>query len=1135
VTRTEADPQSSALSISLFGPFDVRLNGEPLPRLRSRKGQWLLALLTFRPGAAVERAWLAGTLWPDSFPPVALANLRKSLRDLRRALGTEAVRLRSPTPHSLCLDLEGAEADVAAFDAAVARGDTPSLEQAVALYRGPLLEGCEEAWAFREREKREQTYLGVLETLAAHAMARGDAATAERQIRRALAVDPLREAGHRALMQILGSGGNYAAAVEAYRELRLLLHRELNTSPDPETEALFQQIRAEARRRSQAPAPAERLQPVAARDLWARSPPRRSLETFSQSLPAQVTTFVGREREMAEIARLLATTRLLTLTGAGGSGKTRLAVQVAANQRGGHPDGVWLVELAPLSDPLLAPQSVATVLNVREEPGQPLMRTLVQSLNSKQLLLLLDNCEHLLMACARLAEALLRDCPGVQILATSRESLGIAGEVTYRLPALASPDPGRLPSLECMLQYEAVQLFLDRATSATPSFTLTEANAPAVAQICSRLDGIPLAIELAAARVKVLSVEQIAGRLDDRFRLLTGGSRTALPRQQTLRGLIDWSYDLLTDPERTLLARISVFAGGWTLEAAEGVCTGDGIAAEDVLELLAQLVDKSLVLVDECGDAVRYHLLETVRQYARERLLASGEAAVVRGRHRVWFLEFAERAEPELRGPDHSVWLDRLDTNHDNLRAALESCLEDAVEAGLRLVGRLRRFWATRGHWHEAGKWLDEFLSRSGSDSLTSGRAQALITASALAHAVGEYDREGALAEESLALCRELNDPDGIAESLCRLGWSAQRRGQYERATALGEESLALCRELDDPDGIGQSLVLLGFVALWHGKYDRAAALSEESAAWFRSLGEKHDIRASLYLQGLVAERQGRFERSVALAEESLSVSRKVQDKRGIAAALWLLGRVAQHQGRYEQAVTLCEESRILFEQLGEKWGTAEVLRTLGTISLSCGSLDQATTRYEESLALFREMEEKRGIAAVFAELGRVACLQGDYPKSADLAEKSLALRQELGHPGTIADSLALMAEIEEHLGHSDRAAMRYREALALFREVGERRRLIETLERLGQVTIPGGPSDWSARLLAAAETQRSTHGMPRPPVEREPFQRVVAVLRTTLGEEAFAVAWAQGEAMPLEDALAAALQEPGDSTDGGA
>jgi predicted ATPase len=403
---------------------------------------------------------------------------------------------------------------------------------------------------------------------------------------------------------------------------------------------------------------------VLAPGLPAAFPPLKTLDARANNLPLPLTSFVGREPELAEVARLLGAARLLTLTGAGGVGKTRLAVQVAANVLDNYPAGAWFVDLAPLADPALVTPTAAGVLNIRETPGQPLLATLAEALRPRRLLLILDNCEHLVAAAVELAARLLQTCPELRVLATSREALGVSGATTYRVPSLRLPDPQHVPDLPRLPQYEAVRLFMDRALAVQPSFQVTNVNAPALVELCVRLDGIPLAIELAAARVRVLSLEQIAARLDDRFRLLTGGSRTALPRQQTLRALIDWSYDLLTSGERRLLGRLAVFAGGWTLEAAEAVCAGAGVDEPEVLDLLTRLVDKSVVLYEEpsaggASDGARYRLLETLRQYAGEKLRAAGdpEATEPARRRLGYFLALAERAEPELKGARQLAWL----------------------------------------------------------------------------------------------------------------------------------------------------------------------------------------------------------------------------------------------------------------------------------------------------------------------------------------------------------------------------------------------------------------------------------------------------------------------------------------------
>src|SRR6516162_8486227 len=484
-------------------------------------------------------------------------------------------------------------------------------------------------------------------------------------------------------------------------------------------------------------------------------PPRSALH----NLPMQLTSFVGREREIAETRRLLETTRLLTLTGPGGCGKTRLALRVAADSLEQFPDGVWLVELASLADPAFVPHTVAAALDVPEQPSRPVTDTLADYLRTKKLLLLVDNCEHLHAACQSLIDHLLRECAAVRILATSRVALGVEGESTYRVPSLRLPDsPHSLPAAQ-LAEYDAIRLFVDRAALAQSGFTLTERTAPAIAQICRRLDGMPLAIEFAAARVRMLSPDQIAARLDDRFRLLTAARRQILPRQQTLRATMDWSYDLLSEPEQALLRRLSVFAGGWPFEAAEAVCAGDGVAAPAILDLLTQLVDKSLVIAETHGGEARYRLLETVRQYGAEKLQGAGEAAEVRRRHRDWFVALAEQAEPELRGMRQRLWSDRLEMEHDNLRAAYEWTMTEPEgrREGLRLATALFSFWRSIGYWSEGHEWLEQGLLSSG-DVAPSIRAKALANAALFAWRARKDERAIALAEEGLAVCKEVGD-----------------------------------------------------------------------------------------------------------------------------------------------------------------------------------------------------------------------------------------------------------------------------------------------------------------------------------------------------------------------------------------
>lgn len=693
-------------------------------------------------------------------------------------------------------------------------------------------------------------------------------------------------------------------------------------------------------------------------DLPVEFRPLRSVDAFPNNLRVQLTSFIGREQEMADVSQLLSTARLVTLLGSGGAGKTRLALQVAADLLEAYSDGVWLIELAPISDPALVPQTVASTIGLRE-PARQAADSLVDFLQSKSLLLVMDNCEQVLGATADLCALLLRRCPQLRVLATSREILGIAGETSYRVPPLSLPDPQHLPSPEAMNQFAAIRLFVERAVLYQPAFKVMKSNMKVIAELCRRLDGIPLAIELAAARIKVLTVEQIAARLDDRFRLLTGGTRTSLPHHQTLRAAMDWSHDLLPEDERALFRRLAVFMGGFTLEAAEGVCAGGGMDAVNVLDLLARLVDKSLVVVDEGpGAEARYRLLETIRQYALDRLVESGEAGDVRTRHRDFFLALAERAEPELRGPEQKAWLDRLELEHDNFRAALEWARADpnGGEAGLRLAGALWWFWEVRGYWAEGRQWLQGALAHAG-DVSTAARVKVLNAAGAMALRQGDGREAQGFANESLVLSRQLGDKRGAASCLVILGIQACRLEQYDQAEALGGESLNLSQELGDNWG----------------------------AAWARSI------------LGLVAREEGDYAKARGLLEESLAQMQAMGHPWGHALVLISLGLLAGDQGQYQRAVALLEEALGLFRQLGDKGYVAYTLLILGTMASALGDCERAGALYRECLTLRRDLQDKRGIATCLAALGCVAAGTARFTRAATLFGAAEAVREATG------------------------------------------------------------------------------------------------------------------------------------------
>ncbi|HUM67324.1 MAG TPA: tetratricopeptide repeat protein [Chloroflexota bacterium] len=647
------------------------------------------------------------------------------------------------------------------------------------------------------------------------------------------------------------------------------------------------------------------------------------------NLPLSLTSFIGRDREVTNVRRLLSVSRLVTLTGAGGCGKSRLALAVARQEAPFYRDGVWWVELAPLADATLLLPTIAAIFGLRPEAGRPLSDTLPDSLRGKQLLLILDNCEHLIDGCAQLAATLLQSAAHLSILATSREILAISGESTLRVPPLAVPDGRQSPTPEAAASYEAIKLFCERATAVRPTFQMTPTNTPYVIQICRRLDGMPLAIELAAVRISLLPAAQIAERLDDRFRLLAGGSRTARLRQQTLRALIDWSYDLLSMPEQMLLQRLSVFAGGWTLAAAEAVCAGEPSSQEDVLELLNQLVNKSLVAAErEPGQESRYQLLETIRQYAGEKLEQSGPGERVRQRRLAYYLELAETAAPHLHGPDQVAWLDRLETEIDNLRLSLAWASQHDLAAALRLGGAMAWFWNLRSYLSEGRQWLaalDEAHLAAGSGQ-EANMGRVWHGTGMLAWCQGEYTAAQTALEESVRLCRQLGDRPGLAEALCWLANVLLDRGQRQAAYLAASESQALSQQIGEEWLEALALVNLGHVA----GYEEAAASRrylETSVTLLRRAGDWANLSYALANLAPILMVQHDLEAAEEALAEALALAEQVGDRLGMAWITFIAGSVAQKQGRHELAARRYEQARAMFSQLGAQAGMASVAR----------------------------------------------------------------------------------------------------------------------------------------------------------------------------------------------------------------
>jgi non-specific serine/threonine protein kinase len=779
------------------------------------------------------------------------------------------------------------------------------------------------------------------------------------------------------------------------------------------------------------------------------------------NLPVQLTSFVGRQREIAEIKHLLGRTRLLTLTGAGGVGKTRLALQVAAEVSASYPDGVWVVELAAVADPAAVPPAIAAALEVSEVTSELFLARLQEVVSTRRLLLLLDNCEHLLDACATVAEELLRAGRSLQILATSREALRVGGELSWRVPSLALPDVEHLDLIETLWHSEAIQLFIERATAVQPHFALSPMNAAAVVHVCHQLDGIPLALELAAARLRGLSVEQLATRLDQRFQLLNAGSRTAPLRQQTLRATVDWSYGLLIAREQQLFNRLAVFTGGFTIEAAELVCGadegvvfpvprgGDGRESSDtrtlipplspptgenhhpapatrldVLDLLLRLVDKSLVVSEEGpGGDVRYRLLETLRQYGQERLESRRETTTIRARLAQYYLVLAEQAEQELRGPSQVAWMDRLRLERGNLGTALSWFLdngasprpvacEDKAEGGLRLASALHYFWILSGQRWEGRRWLERALTRT-EEVATPLRAKGLLAAGHLARLTDDSVPVPSRLEESVALYRGLGEKWRLAYALIILGFYTRgqepgfetgQRVNYRRGTALLHGSLTLAREVGDPWLIGWSLRWIAMSTDVHQAEERARgrAAAEESLPLLREAGDIQAVAFAHRTLGLLALYDGNYARAHAAFSTELSIARTTREAVGVGAALNNLGDVARARGDFVEAQEFYDQSLARYCEVDfEREWLARVIRHVGEIALERGDPLLAQARLRESLLLADQLGVRGWpqVAGALEAFAGLAAARGKYARAVRLEGAAASLRERMGEP----------------------------------------------------------------------------------------------------------------------------------------
>ncbi len=816
---------------------------------------------------------------------------------------------------------------------------------------------------------------------------------------------------------------------------------------------------------------AERIFQLVAEGLAQEFPPLDTLDARPTNLPTQATPLIGRERELTQVRDRLASDEyaILTLTGPGGAGKTRLALQSAADSLERFPAGTFFVALAPVSDPELVVPTIAQVLGLRVPRGQGLMEGLAQYLAERELLLVLDNVEHLVAAAPAVAE-LVAAAPGLKILASSREPLHVSGERVFPVPPLELPEIG--DAWDAVAANEAVGLFVERAQAIRPDFQLSEANAPAVAAICRSLDGLPLAIELAAARVVLFPPAALLARLDERLKVLTGGARDRPARHQTLRATLDWSYDLLTEPHRKLFARLAVFAGGWTLDAAETVCDGD----LDVLDGLASLIDKSLIKREGTEEEPRFALLKTMREYALEKLQGAGEERDLRGHQLAWSLAFAERAEPELRGPDQKAWLDRLHAELDNFRAAFDwSQSQNDTEASLRLGSALLEFWIVRADWSEGREWVEQALALPGEVD-PSVRMKAFRAAAELADVLSDYPRATRYYEESLAIARAVGDRRAIAEALMGMAHEQERVGRGAAARPLLEESVAIFRELGDEPSLARSL---GGIAWLEQDYRRARALWNETLAIRRSLGNQESVGWAILQVGFCAQSEGDYTAATAACEECLAIGHELGYKRLIARSLTQLG---------EAALLQCE-------------------------------LGQARRLYEQSLPLWREIGHRSGLLDSLRGLGDVARIEGDGEGAASFLQESLAVCQDIGSRGGEAAALQSLGALAVARGELEAATRLHREALALWRDMEDVGAAATALWRLGGLAALDGGFESAARLLGASEAFRERVGATVPPCDRRDHDRAVDETQAGLDAKAFEAVWNAGRALELSHA----------------
>lgn len=1000
-----------------------------------------MALLTLRKGRPVTRDWIADALWPGAEGGQGLSNLRPLLSELRSALGSETDRL-SVSNRTVTFDCDGANVDVFEFDDAIRTGD---FARAVGLYKDGLLEGCEDDWAVHERRTREAECLNALQTLGEAALDQGRPDDALAVYTRAIGLDPLRDAPRRGLMSALTASGDVNAALQVYREFARYLSAEVMGSPDEETEQLYERLRS-----------------------GLRKPSFKDARPVPNNLVQDLSSLVGREDERADIEGLLRRHRLVTLTGVGGIGKTRLAASVASAVMPEHPGGVWFVRLDSIDDEGAIIGAVAGAMGVPDVPQRPLAAGITDRLRTGRALLALDNCEHLLSAVARLIVRLILECPELRVLATSREATGVEGEIVWSVPPLAVPAETNLPTGRATRRrvaegYEGVRLFVERAKAVHPSFELNDDTLAPVLDVCQQVEGLPLSLELAAARVRTLSVTSLSERLKDHhLETLQGKAHGTADRKSTLRSTLDWSYALLDDHERETMAELSVFSGGWTMEAAEHVCQGDDTAAT-----LQSLVEKSIVVFDRQND--RYRFLETVRQYALEKLAACGRLDSVNSAHRAWCMEFAEIACRGYRSSDQAEWLKKTDNEWPNLRKILDQG-DSHPETALRLAAEVWYYWYIRS-CREDYHYLRDALARPGADDPRS-RAGVLWGIGSIAYSEADCEVSRSTLAESLALFRSLGDTGGTASVLYALGNLARMEQDDDKAIAYYEESLVMLEELGDR--YSSALVHHNLASTWVklDEFDKARASFETGLTHSRDVGSERLVAWALIGLAVLAQRQGEGPRP-DLEVEAIDLFEKLGDKRGIAVCLRHQGFGLRRQGAPHLAVAKLEQARDLFDEIGDHSNRAYATTILALVKMDLGEWDEAEDLARDSVRRTREIDERMRIADALYVLGRILRDRRQTAEAWDCAHESLTVRTEILDRAGIVDSLDLIAEMSIGTGDEEKVAF----------------------------------------ILGASEALRDSVGAKRFEVDEADHQRRRAQARSRLGDESFRSSFGEGRA----------------------